>query len=452
MKKTYIIDTSVIVYDPFFLEKFKNSNIILQIHVLNELDKIKKVPTDTGRNARVFIRFLDEICASGNISKGIKIDNGITLSVDTILDDISEFGEPDYVDNKILACAKRHGKTTKPKAILVSRDINLRVRAKSFGINSQIYEKEDGTEKRYVDRLYSGVKHIANAELSGTLCAENLVNCNKFKGLDEILPNECVYVTDDFGGGITLGRKINDKVKIVRNGDKNLWGIRTRNKEQAFAVDLLLDPKIHLVSLIGKAGTGKTLLAVAAGLEQLINKKIYEKIIVYRPIQPVGNELGYLPGSLEDKLAPWMDAVKDCFDFLTSKYDTSKSKRRKRSGSSKESSQKDWRERLGQYSDDIYMEPITYVRGRSIPNTYIIVDEAQNLSPKEIKTMLTRAGSDTKIVLTGDIEQTDGKFLDATNNGLTHVANAFRESPYAGHVTLVKGERSILATEAARIL
>ena len=442
MKKIYVLDTSVVAYDPYCFEKFPDSDIILHVYVLNELDKIKRTASDAGKNARTFIRILDEICALGKIHEGIQIDNNINIKVDTKSGNASMFGDSEYGDNQILSCAYNLKTTYKPNQIvLVSKDINLRIRAQSFDICSQDYEKETVKSSKWANRLYSGIVTITSPELSGKLCKDKIISCDENEILKNILPNECVHFADEYGNGTTLGRRIKNEIHVVRGSE--LWSINSKNKEQEFAANLLLDPDVSLVSLIGRAGTGKSILAVAAGLELLINQKTYNKIIIYRPMQAVGNELGYLPGNLAEKLEPWMEAIIDSLDFLTSYKKKTKGK-----GSFKE----DWRDRLGQYADKIYLEPITYIRGRSIPNTYMIIDEAQNLSKNEIKTVLTRAGYGTKIVLTGDIEQTDSPHLDAINNGLTHVASAFRGSPIAGHITLVKGERSRLATEASKIL
>jgi len=443
MKYTYVLDTSVIIYDPYCVEKFPDSNIILQVFVLNELDKIKKMSSDAGKNARTFIRLLDEICGNGKLHKGVKLQNKSIIKVDTTQHDVSKFGDTGYVDNQILSCANSLSKKLRgTRVVLISKDINLRVRAQSFNIAAEDYEKDGIKIRKRNDRLYSGVVTIESPVLSGELCNEKFLECKKHPELKNILPNECVHFADKYGNGNTLGRRSGGDINIVRDND--LWTINTRNKEQAFAADLLLDPDISLVSLIGKAGTGKTLLSIAAGLELLINQKIYNKFIIYRPMQAVGNELGYLPGNMEEKLEPWMEAIKDSLDYLTS----FKKKRRGKKAAIKDN----WRDNLGQYSDSIFLEPITYIRGRSIPNAYMMIDEAQNLSKSEIKTVLTRVGPGTKIVLTGDIEQTDGPHLDAINNGLTHVASAFRSSTLSGHITLIKGERSKLATEASNIL
>lgn len=298
MKKTYVLDTSVIIHDPQCLEKLTNCNIILQIYVLNELDKLKKQANDTGRNARTFIRILDEIRGSGKICKGIKLPQySSSIKADIANDDTSAFGDPEYGDSKILACAKRLQANTK-SIVLLTRDINLRIRSEAFGIKSEDYKKDEKNSKN-ISSLYSGIITIKNAELSSLLCEKKLLPCAEHEAFKSVLPNECIYITDENGSGATLGRRTGDFITVVR--DNNLWNLKTKNKEQTFAADLLCDPNVPLVSLIGRAGTGKTLLAIAAGLEALINQKQYKKLIIYRPMIAVGSELGFLPGNMEEK-------------------------------------------------------------------------------------------------------------------------------------------------------
>lgn len=432
MRKIYIIDTSVLVYDPNGYKSFSGNNVVIPISVLDELDKLKNLPNEAGKNARVCIRALDAICSNGEIHKGIQIDNDILLKIDTT-NNPDTFGPGSYIDNKILACAYNIKKDQAlVPTILVSKDINLRIRARAFDLKAEDYEKD----KIPVSDLFSGNRTVENEEVGELLLQKGqLEDYRLYDDLHELLPNECVHFVNSTGDGVSIGRRVGDKVKVIQ--DKNPWGLDLRNKEQAFAVDLLCDPRISLVTLIGKAGTGKTLVAVASGLEMVLERKFFNKLIIYRPIQPVGNDLGFLPGTLEEKLAPWMFAISDSFEFL---FET-------KSGNK-------WKTMFDMYQEKgkIQMEAITYVRGRSIPNAFIIVDECQNLSKEEVKTILTRASSGTKIVLTGDIEQIDNSYLDATNNGLSYVVEKFKDSDLAGHITFSKGERSALASKAAEIL
>lgn len=436
MRKTYVIDTSVLIHDPNSFTSFSGNDVIIPVNVLDELDKIKTLPNEAGKNARLCIRALDALCTKGDIHKGIKIENNILLKIDTSqLPD--KFGTPKYVDNKILSCAhaireKNNKKKTPTPTILVSKDINLRIRARAFDIQAQDYEKD----KTPLVELYQGFREIKNEELGQELTQYGSVDVKKhYELLNSLKPNECIHICSDNGEGLVIARRIKDKVVTIKN--KKPWGLSLRNKEQAFAVDMLCDTKLPLVSLIGKAGTGKTLCAIASALEMVLEQKKYSRMIIYRPIQPVGNDIGFLPGTMEEKLSPWMQAISDSFEFLFEAKTGPK-----------------WKLTLDRYLDDgsIQMEAITYIRGRSIPNAFILIDEAQNLSKEEVKTILTRAGTGTKIVLTGDIEQIDNSYLDASNNGLSYVVEKFKDIDLSGHITFTKGERSVLASKAAEIL
>lgn len=434
--KTYILDTSVLVHDPNSFKSFIGSNVVIPINVLDELDKLKTYPDEAGKNARVCIRSLDELCSRGSIHKGIKIENKIVLKIDTsVTPDL--FGPASYVDNKILSCAfaiteKNNKKKIPCATILVSNDINLRVRARALGMLAQDYGKNKTAS---VNELYTGFRQIVSSELGSALAAKGFLDCGIYDEIHDLAPNECVHFESEDGAGLSLGRRVGDRVQVIRN--RKPWGLDLRNKEQAFAVDMLCDPKLPLVTLIGKAGTGKSLIAVASALEMVLEQKKFSKMIVYRPIQTVGKDLGFLPGTLEEKLGPWMQAINDAFELL---FSSSKGDK--------------WRTMLDMYMEKeiIQLEAIAYIRGRSIPNALIIVDEAQNLSKDEVKTILTRVGTGTKIVLTGDIEQIDSSSLDATNNGLSYVVEKFKSTDLSGHITFTKGERSALASKASEIL
>lgn len=432
MNKLYVLDTSALINDPFAYKKFNNSTVIIPIIVLSELDKLKKQSAEAGKHARVAIRALDEICSLGDISVGILLEDNILLKVDVSYksdNEYPEFGDPDYGDTKILKCAYSHY-LTNDTTTLVSNDINLRVKAQAFGM----FAEEHKSESVSLSDLYSGNRTINNEEAGEELLHSGFINIDDHQ-LD-LFPNECVSFTNEDGEIICMGRKVDDnKVAILKKVYP--WSIAGRNKEQSFAIDLIMDPNVDLITLIGQAGTGKSLIVLASALELVLNKKKYEKLIIYRPIQPVGNDIGYLPGTQEEKLAPWFQAIMDNFEILFSTKNTP-----------------EWRKNLEMYQKKgrIEMEAITYIRGRSIPNAIILVDECQNLSKEEVKTILTRAGENTKVILTGDIEQIDNSFLDASDNGLTYVIEKFKESDMAGHVTFIQGERSRLASEAAKIL
>ena len=436
MRTTYVLDTSALIYDPCTYKQFPNSDVVIPIAVLNELDKLKKLSTEVGRNARVAIRLLDEISEKGDISTGIMMENDTILKVDADYIDLSQpaylgLGDPTYGDTQILACLQDTWHNhTEHDVILVSNDINLRVKAKARGIDSQAHEGN----KYSLSDLYSGVQVSVNEEAGIDLQQNGWID-PRVLGLD-MAPNECILFSADNGDGISMGRKVSpDRVRLVRKSYP--WNVSSRNKEQSFAIDLIMDKNINLVTLIGRAGTGKSLIVLATALELVLSKKEYDKFIIYRPIQPVGNDIGYLPGTMEEKLAPWFSAIMDNFELLFAS---------KNGG--------DWRKELEMYQKKgkIEMEAITYIRGRSIPNSIILVDECQNLSKEDVKTILTRAGEGTKIILTGDIEQIDNSVLDATSNGLTHVIEKFKDSDLAGHITFTQGERSKLASLAAEIL
>lgn len=432
MRKIHVLDTSSLIFDPCAWKQFPNSDVVIPIAVLSELDKLKKQSGEVGRNARVCIRLLDEISNKGDISTGILLDDGdVMLMIDAEQRDTSLFGDPTYGDTHILTCAHALPIEQPGRDVtLVSNDINLRVRAKSKGLSATAHEGS----KYSLSDLYSGSRVIVNEIAGMELVNQGTIDPNDY-GLD-LYPNECVLFQSENGDGIALGRKVApNKIKNIKK--MYPWNINSRNKEQSFAIDLIMDKNVDLVTLIGRAGTGKSLVVLASALELVISKKEYDRFIIYRPIQPVGNDIGYLPGTMEEKLAPWFQAIMDNFEILF--------------GSKMGS---DWRRDLEMFQRKgrIEMEAITYIRGRSIPNAIILIDECQNLSKDEVKTILTRAGENTKIILTGDIEQIDNSLLDATSNGLTHVIESFKDSDLAGHVTFTQGERSKLASKAAEIL
>lgn len=431
MRKIHVLDTSTIISDPQCLNNYPDSDIIIHTKVLYELDKLKTSPNETGKNARVFIRTLDDMSNDSDIVKGIDYNNSI-IKIDSTDYSTKEFGDPNYVDNVILACAK-HFSNEKFDVTVISQDINLRLRAKSAGMTAADHFKR----QTKTNELYSGIVTISDEKIGTRLKRKKIISTTTPE-LKKLHINECVIFTSEDNKTIALGRKIDkNKIRFV-NGTK-AWGLAARNLEQAFALDLLMDPDVPLISLVGIAGTGKSLLAVAAGIESVLSKKEYDKLVIYRPMEPVGANIGYLPGTLNEKLDPWMAAIKDSMERLSTPSG------RKSNGRGNNSA-------LLMYNDKIQMEALTYIRGRSMPNTFIIVDEVQNISKNEIKTILTRVGENTKIILTGDIEQIDSQRLDAINNGLTYVIERFKSSRLSGHVTLTKGERSELAEEAANLL
>lgn len=436
MRTTYVLDTSALIYDPLTFKQFPNSDVIIPIAVLNELDKLKKLSTEAGRNARVAVRQIDEISNLGDISMGIVLDNDIMLKIDANYIDLSNpaysgLGDPDYGDTQILACLQSTWHSNiDHDVVLVSNDINLRVKAKSRGIEAQSHDSKGHS----LSDLYSGVQVVVHEEAGLELQQHGNVDPATYNL--KLMPNECILFQADNGDAIAMGRLVApDRIRLIRK--QYPWNISGRNKEQNMAIDLISDKNVDLITLVGKAGTGKSLIVLATALELVLSRKEYDKFIIYRPIQPVGNDIGFLPGTMEEKLAPWFTAIMDNFELLFTA---------KNGG--------DWKRELEMYQKKgrIEMEAITYIRGRSIPNAIILVDECQNLSKEDVKTILTRAGEGTKIILTGDIEQIDNSELDATSNGLTNVIEKFKDSELAGHITFTQGERSKLASKAAEIL
>ena len=404
------------------------------------MDKIKTYPGEAGKNARVSIKLLDQISSKGDISAGVLLndDDDTLIKIDTNYRDIKDsskyysLGDPSYGDTHILACAIDFNKNFPENEVtLVSNDFNLRIQAKARGINSIEY---DGP-KCLFDNLYSGIVSVSDNVAALELQNNGFIDSKQYE-LDDLYPNECVIFESDDGTILSTGRMSSSGViKLVRKIYP--WSISSRNAEQSFAMDLIADKDVNLITLIGRSGGGKTLITLASALELTINRREYNKLIIYRPIQSVGNEIGFLPGTMEEKLLPWFQAIMDNFEILFTG---------KNGGN--------WRAELEMYQKKsrIEMECISHIRGRSIPNAIVVVDEAQNLTKEDIKTILTRVGENTKIILNGDIEQIDNSRLDATNNGLTYVIEKFKEYSLAGHITFSKGERSKLATLSSEIL
>ncbi len=439
MKKHFILDTNVLLHDPLAIHAFSDNAVIIPIYVIEEIDKFKRDLNDLGRSAREVSRTLDDLRKAGDIAKGIQLESGGTIQVYFTDRELptSIVQNNNAIDNRILACALDiKEKNPGEQATLVTKDVNLRIRADTLGLSAEDYDRD----KMEITELYSGIvdmdfesEQIDEFYSQGYLEADPDV---------EAAPNEFVYLRNpENPSHSALGKMASNGqgvVPITRLKD-GLWGVRPRNKEQSFAIDLLMDDSIKLVTLVGKAGTGKTLLAIAAGLHKATEEAVYQRVLVSRPIFPLGRDLGYLPGTVEEKLSPWMQPIFDNVEFLMGL-----------SAEEKKNGNRSYKEliELG----ILEIEPLTYIRGRSIPSQFLVVDEAQNLTPHEVKTIVSRAGEGTKIVLTGDPYQIDNPYMDSTNNGLVHVVNRFRYEKIAGHVTLFKGERSELAELAANLL
>lgn len=436
MKKIYILDTSVLVQNPSCLNEISNSTLIIPITVLEELDKLKTYKEEVGKNARVVIKKIDKLSSLGELHQGIELPSGSTLKADTS-DQESIGKDSSYGDNKILACALKY-KKGKTVPTLLSADFNLRIRAKALGIKAEDYiEKNVKT-----DQFYSGITELNHPDAFQELMEKGVFNPKHYN--IKLLPHQFVLFVDDDGLEIGLARKISDdKVKLVKK--QSVWGVSPRSNEQACLIDLLMDSSLPLVTVMGQAGSGKTLVALAAALELVLEKQKYDKLIIYRPVEVIGKELGYMPGNKYEKMEPYFQAIFDSFEALLASNS---------SGKDKSKSSLTWRDNLEYFikKDKIELDVLAYARGRSLANALIIIDEAQNLPASAAKTLLTRLGTGSKIVCTGDIEQIDVNNLDAINNTISTIVEAFKESKLAGHISLVKGERSELANEAIRLL
>lgn len=468
MKKTYVLDTNVLLSDPNSIFSFQENDVIIPMAVLEELDRHKGRPDEVGRNARHVSRTLDDMRSKGkSLFEGTLLREGGTLKVvsidETMLKQLPKELQTDKVDNLIIAFA---WSLKSPSVVLVSKDINVRIKCDSIGVKCDDYLKMRVTSDP--QKFYRGVEVLEVDEA----IVQYFYDHKKVELPESVLdgkvlqPNQIVVIKN-MKDGATVKSAIAKKVGDVGNAlipvikIDNAFGLQPRNKEQGFSLDLLFDPEIKLLTLVGPSGTGKTLLALAAALEQLkglgTNPSLarYEKLIVSRPVQPVGKEMGFLPGTLQEKMEPWIAPIRDNLDFLINSKRASRSSRKKGSVPNENSRNKQDDGAylsLLQQNGLIEIEAITFIRGRSIPNAIIIIDEAQNLSMHELKTIITRAGDGTKIILTGDIEQIDNAHVDAFTNGLTYAVEKFKDQPIAGHVTLVKGERSPLATIASKIL
>ena len=433
-KKIYVLDTSVCLTDSECIYHFGNNDIVIPLKVLEEIDKHKKRQDGVGTNARRIIRIFDSLREKKSLQIGVRIDRGkgILRVVNHAQQQLPPHLTPSVADHIIISSALAE-KEANParKVILVSRDINMRVicdsnynEAKVIKSQSELYTGFSSVlvDDEFVDQFYDGMKVFLEEE-----------------DVEDLNPNQYIMLVSNSNEKKTaLARfmSANEPLMKLPSKKEGIWGVKPRNKEQSFALDLLMDPHVQVVSLVGKAGSGKTLCAVAAGLKQIMEGKkshepLYKKLVVSRPVMPMGKDIGFLPGSMEDKMAPWLAPIQDNLKFLMGDQAT-----------------------LEMYMEKgmIEMEALTYIRGRSIANAFIIIDEAQNLSVHEIKTILTRVGEGTKIVLTGDIEQIDNVYIDETSNGLVHAVEKFKQFDITGHISLLKGERSKVATIAANVL
>lgn len=433
MKKTYILDTNVLLHDPESLFSFEDNSIVLPLSVIEELDRIKKRGDEVGRNARDASRKLDDLRPLGRLSEGVELPSGGSIRIELnghktydLLDGV----DLNNIDNRILALAYHLMHSENHPVVLVTKDLNLRIKADVLGISTEDFY----SDKVDYHKLYNGVREIfLSQEEIDRFYQEGFLDC----GQDHLNPNQfCVLKFRENPSKSALARYSDNRLTKLSYDGKTVYGIKSLNKEQKFALDLLLDDNVRIVTLVGKAGTGKTILALAAGLERVFEDSgKYNRLLITRPIVPLGNDLGYLPGDKEDKIRPWMAPIYDNLEYLCNEHIRPNG--------------------CTEYllaNGKIELEALTYIRGRSIPRQFIICDESQNLSPHVIKTILTRVGRGSKIVFTGDPEQIDHPYLDASSNGLSYLVERIKEENISGHITLIKGERSGVAELGARLL
>ena len=440
-KKIFVLDTNVLLHSAAALESFADNEIVIPMTVLEELDKFKRNQDELGRNSRHVIRKLDQLREKGSLFTGVCLDNAAEPdqcgSLRVVISDgfLFENADMSVPDNRILNVASMLKKQFPDRQVIfITKDINLRLKADAFGIKVQDFEKE----RVDYNELFTGSRtENVSGELIDQFHQEKSIPVPD--GMN-VQPNEFVLLQDAVNSKhAAFGWRRFDRLEKLHDGiAEHVWNITPRSREQRMALHLLMDPEIPLVTLVGKAGSGKTLLALAAALELTEKQNVYSRILVSRPIIPLGNDIGYLPGDKDEKLDVWMQPIYDNLEFLL-RSDKRESSARRQIEEMKRNKK-------------LEVEALTYIRGRTIPNQFVIVDEAQNLTPHEVKTIVSRCGEGTKIVLTGDPDQIDNPYLDASSNGLTNIVEHMKHLPLSGHITLMKSERSPLAAAAAEFL
>ncbi len=449
MSKTFVLDTNVLLHNPGSLFVFEENEVVIPLAVIEEIDNFKTRQDELGANARSVSRTLDRLRSQGNLAQGVPMASGGSVRIEVnhralpdpgSLEDL-DAGKP---DNRILAVALGLANDLGPeRVVFISKDLNLRLKADVLGLKAEdlISDKVDFA------RLYSGHAEMAvsQEDLDAFFAAKSLaVNGNS-------RPHQFFTLRSTQNPSASaLARCQEGRLRpLTRQSNPVCFGLRARNKEQTFALELLLDPEVQVVTLAGGAGTGKTLMALAAGLEQVLERSLYDKLLVTRPVIPLdGQDLGYLPGDKSDKVRPWMQPIYDNLELL---FHGSRPRRPPGTLKGERSGGVDIEDYLT-FTGQMELEALTYIRGRSISRRFIVVDEAQNCTLHAIKTLLTRVGQDSKIVLTGDIEQIDHPYLDSASNGFTLAVEKLKSSEISGHVTLLKGERSQVAELGAKAL
>ncbi len=434
--KNYILDTNVLLHDPNSLLSFKENHVLIPIEVIEEIDRFKREGSELGQNARMVSRTLDDFRSQGHLSKGVKLPTGGELRIVFAANQPNGQGglTEKNTDSRIVALALAiQEESPAVPTILVSKDINLRVKADALGLQAEDYE----TDRVLITDLYTGMFEIG-------ITSEQMLTFRSAGELDlaefgNRAPNEYCTLFDQGNPKRTALAKVDvtaTKLTPILDVREGVWGIRPRNREQHFALDALLEDRVKLVTLMGKAGTGKTLLAMAAGLKRTVLDREFRRVVVARPTISMGKELGFLPGTLEEKLDPWMQPIHDALEMLSDLNMGNENRRGMdllRSGS-------------------IVVEALSYLRGRSIAHQFMVIDEAQNLTPLEVKTIVTRVGHGTKLIFTGDPYQIDNPYVDSSSNGFNYIVSKFRQQSIAAHIELQKGERSELAELAANLL
>ena len=443
MKKIYVLDTNVLLQDPNAVFAFEDNEVVIPAVVLEEIDSKKRNADELGRNARFTSRMLDGLRLQGRLNEGVKLETGGILRVELNHRNTvwmqEMFGEISN-DNRILSVAlnlmAEEKEKNKPRpVVVVSKDTLVRIKADVVGLIAQDYMND-----RVVSRseMYTGcVSLMVHPAVIDEFYSNRLIEVNKLGEKGQFFPHEFVILKDEIGSSKSALLKTSADGKLLEPlyiGNDAVWGISPRNAQQRMALELLLNDDIPLVTITGKAGTGKTLLALAASLMKVEDEQKFKKLLIARPVIPMGKDIGFLPGEKDEKLRPWMQPIYDNLEFL---FDV------KKSGDI---------DKILAGLGSIQVEALTYIRGRSIPGQFIIIDEAQNLSKHEVKTIISRVGEGSKIVLVGDPDQIDHPYLDASSNGLTYVVERFKQETISGHITLEKGERSHLAQLAADLL
>jgi PhoH-like ATPase len=456
VRKHFLLDTNVLLHNPNAIYMFDDNEVVIPLSVIEELDHFKKNNDDTGRNARQVIRQIDRLRKSGRLFDGVPVnDRGGTLRIDRCDQEIPFTLDLGTVDNRILAVAHALVKAGEP-TVFISKDINARVKADALGIYVEDFE----AQKVDADWLFTGYAELTVPdEIINELYNERQIHLDRLEPhlmiepeegepfRLEILANQFLVLRsheDSSHSGLARRLANTEHLIPVTKPRRPVFGVMGRNVEQTMAFDLLLDDEVKLVSLLGSAGTGKTLLALAAGMHKVFKEERYDTLLAARPIMPLGRDIGYLPGDKDTKLAMWMQPIFDNLAYLLSTRGTHLD----------QADSHTTEQRINQLidTDKLVLEPLTYIRGRSIPHQFFVVDEVQNLTPHEVKTIVSRVGEGTKIVLTGDINQIDNPYLDSSSNGLSYLVERLKGQALVGHITLSRSERSQLASLAAEVL